>query len=251
MKNPMELTGRTILVTGASSGIGQEICRCASELGARLVLVGRDAGRLEQTLSSLEGTGHRAEAFDLNAVDQIPAWIKGLAAQTGPLAGVVHSAGLFMVRPLQTWQLKECQELMTVNVYAALALARGFRQRGVCASPGSLVYLSSVAGLAGQGALSDYSATKGAIIALTRSAALELARAGIRVNCVAPGSVESPMVQRHQHLFTEQQNASLKARHALGPGTLRDVANAVAFLLGDAARWITGTTLVVDGGFTA
>jgi 3-oxoacyl-[acyl-carrier protein] reductase len=246
----MDLTGKTIIVTGASSGIGQDACVCLSELGARVVLVGRDTARLNETLTLLEGSNHVAEHFDLTNVDKIPSWLKELSQRFGPVHGLVHCAGLFMIRPLQIWQIKESLQITTVNVSAALALTRGFRQRGVSGTGGSIVYVSSVAGLVGQSGFADYSATKGAIISMTRSIALELAPLGIRANCVAPGTVDGPMVERNKHLLTEQQHAALKARHVLGPGRPRDVANAIAFLLADTARWITGTTLVVDGGFS-
>lgn len=114
-----------------------------------------------------------------------------------------------------------------------------------------MVFFSSVAGLVGVIGSAAYSASKGAVIALTRSLALELVRDGIRVNCVAPGMVQTEMVEEVQRLLTPEQMQGIAAMHPLGIGRVRDVSNAVAFLLADTSRWITGTTLVVDGGYTA
>lgn len=140
---------------------------------------------------------------------------------------------------------------MRVNVVAASALAKGFRQRGVFVEGGSIVLLSSVMGLVGQPGQSLYSATKGALVAMTRSLALELAREQIRVNCVAPAVVMTGMSEQLKQNVSPEQFAQITAMHPLGLGRGEDVASAVAFLLADTARWITGTTLVVDGGYTA
>jgi NAD(P)-dependent dehydrogenase (short-subunit alcohol dehydrogenase family) len=251
MMNPMDLTGQTILVTGASSGIGRETARLISQLGARVVLVGRNEERLAETLRSLDGDGHRAELFDLSSADEIPRWLKSISASSGPLHGLVHSAGIIKLRPLRVLTSQTIEDLMGINVKAAISLAKGFCQKNVRTPSGSIVFLSSVAGLTGQAGLAAYAASKGAIVALTRALAVELAGEHIRVNCVAPGLVTTEMGQGHLRLLTPEQGAALEAMHLLGFGSARDVSYAVAFLLAETARWITGTVLVVDGGYTA
>ena len=251
MINPLDLTGQTILVTGASSGIGRETARLISQLGARVVLVGRNEERLAETLRSLAGDGHRVEPLDLTLLDEIPRWLKNITASSGPLHGLVHSAGIHKLRPLRVLSAKTAEDILRINVGAAIALAKGLLQKGVCASPASIVFLSSVAGLTGQAGVAAYAASKGAIVALTRALAVELAGERIRVNCVAPGVVATEMGQSLLGMLTPQQSAALEAMHLLGFGTARDVSYAIAFLLAETARWITGTVLVVDGGYTA
>jgi len=251
MLNPMDMAGRTVLVTGASSGIGRETARLLSQLGARLVLVGRSEERLAETLRSLDGDGHRAEPFDLSSTDEIPRWIKGISATCGPFHGLVHSAGMIKLRPLRGLSSQTVEDVMRINVGAAISLAKGFCQKGVSAAGGSIVFLSSVTGLTGQAGLAAYSASKGAIVALTRSLAVELAGEQIRVNCVAPGLVTTKMGQGLLGTLTPEQGKALEGMHLLGLGSARDVSYAIAFLLAETARWITGSTLVVDGGYTA
>jgi NAD(P)-dependent dehydrogenase (short-subunit alcohol dehydrogenase family) len=138
-----------------------------------------------------------------------------------------------------------------INVTAGALLARGLRQSGVHAEGASLVLVSSVVGLAGQPGVSAYSATKGSVLALTRSLALELAADRIRVNCVVPGQVRSEMFEQQKKYLLPEQVAAIEAAHPLGLGEPEDVARAIAFLLSPASRWITGTGLVVDGGYLA
>ena len=251
MHNPLELTGRTILVTGASSGLGRATSVLLSKLGARLILVGRSEDQLRQTESLLETGTHVVCPRDLQDTNAIPDWMKQLTKETGPLSGLVHSAGVHQTRPLRFMSGEHLDEVMRINFVAAMQLAKGFRQRGVCSAPASIVLLSSVMGLVGQAGVSAYVASKGALVAVARSLALELASEGIRVNCVAPGQVETEMVKTQQETMTEDQFKAIVAMHPLGIGQPEDVANSIAFLLSNAARWITGTTLVVDGGYTA
>ena len=252
MINPLDLTGMTILVSGASSGIGRSIAIYLSQLGAKLILVGRNPERLAAARAQLAaGPEHLVEAFDLSQADAIPGWLREVAAKSGPLHGIVHSAGMMMPKPLKLLTDADFTKTMAVNVGAALALTKGFRQKGVCAPPGSVVYISSVMGLVGQPGISVYSATKGALGSLARSLALELAREQIRVNCVAPAMVKTEMLEDFKARLTEAQFAEQMRAHPLGLGEPEDVASATAFLLSKAARWITGTTLVVDGGYTA
>jgi NAD(P)-dependent dehydrogenase (short-subunit alcohol dehydrogenase family) len=251
MLNPMDMTDRRILVTGASSGIGRETAVLLSQLGARIVLVARDRSRLEETRSLLEGSGHRVEPRDLAALDEIPDWLKCIGHEFGELSGLVHCAGSQMTLPLHRVTAGQVAKLMEINLIAAIMLAKGLRQREVHASPGSLVLLSSAMGLVGSVGISVYSSTKSAIVGLTKSLALEMARDGLRVNCVAPAFVETPMFVDAKNRFGAEQMAAIESAHPLGIGKARDVANAIAFLLADTGRWITGTTLVVDGGYTA
>src|ERR1017187_1774359 len=125
MTNPLELTGKSILVTGASSGIGRETARLISQLGARVVLVGRNEERLVATLRSLDSDGHRVELFDLSSADEIPRWLKSISTLSGPLHGLVHSAGIHKLRPLRVLSARTVEEVMRINVEAAIGLAKG------------------------------------------------------------------------------------------------------------------------------
>lgn len=252
MLNPMDMTGRRVMVSGASSGLGRATAILLSQLGAQLILVARHRDRLEQTREMLTGTDHCVVERDLGAdIESIPKWMKEVVETTGPLDGLVHCAGVISVSPLRVLSLARLTEIMNVNFNAAVLLTKGFRQRGISAGPGSIVLLSSVAGLIGQRGLTAYCASKGAMIALVRSAALELADENIRINCVAPGLIETEMGSQHEENLPDEKVAQLRQGHPLGVGRAVDVANAVAFLVADTGRWITGSTLVVDGGYLA
>jgi NAD(P)-dependent dehydrogenase (short-subunit alcohol dehydrogenase family) len=216
-----------------------------------VILVGRNTERLNETLGALSGDGHRVAAFDLSETAKIGDWFKALIKEHGPLTGMVHSAGVQSLSPLRVLSVDAHQQLMRLNVDAALFLTKFFRQPGAYKPGSSIVFLASVMGQVGQPGRSAYSASKGALIALTRSLALELASDKIRVNCVAPGLVKTQMTETLTKSVGAEQLQALEKLHPLGLGEPEDVANAVAFLLSPASRWITGTTLVVDGGYTA
>lgn len=251
MHNPMSLTGRTLMVTGASSGIGRETCLLLSQLGAKVVLVGRNRQQLNETVRILDGSPCRVEPFDLSRTDEINDWMKRVGTEESGLHGLVHCAGLQLTRPLRVTTPENIDEVLRINFLAAVQLAKSFRQRGVCHKPSSIVFVSSIMGLVGLPALSIYSASKGALDGFSRSLAMEYAPEEIRVNCVSPGHVRSEMTESVAHKMPLEQYEALKAAHPLGFGSTLDVANAIAFLMAETGRWITGTTLVVDGGYTA
>jgi len=255
VRNPLDLTGRRVLVTGASddSDIGRTLCVTLAGLGARLVLAGRRAEALERTRGLLDDPErHRVAPVDLSDLDAVPGWMKGLAEMDGPLDGLVHSASVQGYSVLRQVTAAQFERYFTLNVGAALMLARGFHQKTVAAPEGgSIVFVGSVAGLKGQKGRSLYAASKAALVSVAQSLALELAGRRIRVNVIAPAVVLGAKAEQQFAMLPAEQKAALDAAHPLGYGTPQDVADAAAYLLAGSGRWITGVTLPLDGGFSA
>lgn len=247
--NPFLLEGRRILITGASSGIGRETALWLSQVGAKLVLIARDQVRLDNVLSQLQGEGHATERIDLAAERDIPGWMRTVVGRHGKLHGLVHAAGVQQTLPIRALSEDKWNEVMHINSTVSFLLAKAFRQKQVNEGGGSIVLLSSVVSLAGQPGLAAYSASKGAVNALTRTLALELAAEQIRVNAVAPGVVQTEMSRNLAATIGEQKMSIVESAHPIGLGEPRDVAYAVNYLLSPAARWVTGSILVADGGY--
>lgn len=249
--NPMDLTGRRMLVTGASAGIGRATAVLLSRLGARVTVSGRDEARLGETLALLEGEGHDAAAFDLGQLDAVPGWLKDLAARGGAFHGVAHCAGIQTLRPIRIFSASFFEEVMRVNLGSCLAIAKGLRQKGVHADTASLVLIASTAATAASPANVVYAASKGGVIAATKGLSAELLPDGIRVNCIVPSIVMTDLIERGFEKLTPEQIEHLRKLQPLGFGHVEDAANAIAYLIADTGRWITGTSMVVDGGRTA
>jgi NAD(P)-dependent dehydrogenase (short-subunit alcohol dehydrogenase family) len=250
--NPMDLSGRAILVTGASSGLGRATAILLSQLGARVLLVARNAERLQETLGQLEGTGHACLSFDLGQVEGVAAMVAEQAKTFGRFHGLVHAAGIVQAKPFRVCRPADYEAIYRVNVVAAAQALQGLTRREVAAPEGcSVVLIGSVLSIVGDVGVSAYAGSKGALLALVRVAALELVRDRIRVNAVLPGHFTSAMSVMAEERLTRAHVDAIEAKHPMGRGRAEDVANPVAFLLSDAARWITGTGLVVDGGYTA
>lgn len=241
--SPFHLRGQSILVTGASSGIGAEVARMAAEHGASVVATGRDEGRLQSVIMELCGEGHQALPADLTQA----AARRKLVEAAGPLNGVVHCAGKSAVAPAKFWTEKSWRHLNAINHEAPLLLTRELLAAKSLVGGGSLVFLSSVAAHVPSVGVGLYAATKAALQAAAAVLALELAPRGIRVNCISPGLVETPMMEEESAFPTKLLNA-YRERYPLGTGRPDDVAAAVIFLLSPASRWMTGANLLLEGG---
>ena len=236
-RQAFSLEGKTILVTGASSGLGREVAISCAQRGAKLILTGRDAARLQETFDRLAGVGHVRVLADLTSGEG-----RDHLVQSGThIDGVLHCAGKQNLCPIRQLTETLMTDMYSVNFLAPVMLTQRLLERQAISQYGSIVFMLSTAAHIGTRGVGPYSAMKSALLGIIRCLALEVAKRGIRVNGISPSAVVTPMWDAG-HLEAE------KARHPLGLGEPQDVANAAVYLLSDASRWVTGTSLVMDGG---
>ena len=247
------LTNKTILVTGASSGIGRQCAISCSQLGAKVILIGRNTERLKETLSTLDDCkDHLMYSIDLLDYDKLDEVLNDIESKLDNIDGMVNSAGISSTLPFRRVTPDKMELFYQNNVAMGFNLCRLVIQKKLMAKKGgSIIFISSVMGMVGETGKVLYGMTKGALIAGTKSLAIELARKKIRVNCISPGVVISPMSENAIYSKDEESLSKIESLHPLGLGKVEDVANSCAFLLSDASKWITGTNLIVDGGYTA
>ena len=249
--NPFSLDNKNIIVTGASSGIGQQVAISCSQMGARVVMIARNEKRLEETRRRLAGEGHMSISYDLTDLEHQKELVTDIVSQMGPIDGLVNCAGISTVLPLKLMTQETVEHFFRTNVYAPIELTRQvLGVKNVNKQGSSVIFFASVMGVVGENAKSLYSMTKGALISGARSIAVEYARKKVRVNVVSPGVVVTPINAHQPYIADPEKHAVLEAQHPLGLGKSEDVANACVYLLSDASRWMTGQNLVVDGGYT-
>jgi len=245
------LNDKLILVTGASSGIGRQCAITFSKSGARVALFGRNQARLEDTMGMMENpSNHLICSVDLLEYDKVSAVVKDIIHERGRIDGLINCAGISTTLPLSSISPSKMEEFFRTNVISAVNLTKNaVKMANFSEAGGSIIFISSVMGVTGENGKTLYSMTKGALISAVRSMAIELATRKIRVNAISPGVVETPMSR--QAIYSKDENSlnRIKSLHPLGLGQPEDIANACVFLLSDAARWITGTNLIVDGGY--
>ena len=247
----IDFEGRRIVLSGATSDIGRDIARTLAECGARLVLLGRNAPVLEEARAGLAGDGHEQVAIDLDATQTIHDRLKPVLAAAGPIYGLCHCAGMVQTRPLASSKPEAVQAQLNVNLMAGLELSRLITNRTLALpGDGSIVFISSVYAHVGAPGQIGYCASKGAVNAAVKAMAVELAPRNIRVNSISPGFVRTEMTTASSGL-SAQQLQDIIDRHPLGEGLPADVSRAVVFLLDPLNRWISGSDLIVDGGYTA
>ncbi len=250
--NDFKLHDQKILITGASSGLGREIAVACSEVGANVALVGRNDAALQETMALMKKGEHYSYICDVTDGFALGELFNAIKNDMGPISGFVHSAGIELTLPLKANSIEKYRNILDVNLIAALELSRYVVKKKYRDEKVSIIFISSIMGIVGSPALTAYSASKGALIASSRSAAMEYADKGVRFNCISPGHIDGTKMayELFDKLSPEAKN-DLVLKHPLGLGKPRDVGNASVFLLSNASSWITGINLVVDGGYSA
>lgn len=246
MCNIIDLRGKTIVVTGAGSGIGRETSKVISEQGARVVMLDMNQEGLDETNARIGGIGHRTKTIDLSDLDTLPEHVHDIIDEVGSIDGLVHCAGISSRKPLNMLRPEGFAKVMNVNFYSFVELTRLLTKKGNMNDAGSIVVMSSISSIRGYKAKTEYCVSKAAVDAFVRCMALELAPKRIRINSVMAAEVLTPL-----SIKARETNASVGASNfeaPLGPSEPYEVANTIAFLLSDATKTITGTSIIIDGG---
>lgn len=247
--NPFSLNGKTILVTGASSGIGRGISIECSKMGAKLVINGRNEKRMQDTLNQLEGEGHIKIVADLSTQEGFDS----LVEQCPSINGFVPCAGIPKIANIKHISRKDLGEIVEINELVPILLTSALLKKKKLKKKSSIVFIASLSGIfvANMGD-SLYSTTKGAIYGFAKGAALELAAQGTRVNTLCPGLTPTRILEMSNELFSEEQlMESTKGKFPLGRlGKPEDIAYAAIYLLSDASSWVTGINMKIDGGYS-
>jgi NAD(P)-dependent dehydrogenase (short-subunit alcohol dehydrogenase family) len=248
MTNLFSLQNKKILVTGASSGIGRETSILLSNLNAELIICGRNEQRLFETMSALKNPErHRMFIGDLNDENSI----QDLINSFDNIDGLVLIAGIVKTVPIKFLNYNELTTILHSNfVSPVLLIQRAIKSKKINKN-GSIIFMSSIAGniLADKGN-GAYAASKAALNGICKVMALEFASQKIRVNAICPGMVQTPMTNNELASVTKEQLELNEKMYPLGYGEPIDVAASVAYFLSDCSKWVTGTSFVIDGGFT-
>lgn len=250
MINPMDMTGKTIIVTGASSGIGRATAVQVSRLGGKVILVARDSRRLEQTINMLDYGNHKYYPFDLLNYAGIESLIKQIVTEHGEINGLAYCAGIGNRCPCRMLKPEKLMDLLKINSVSFVETARVLSSTKYRAETASFICISSVASIKGEKGLLAYSMSKGALNSAIRVMAKEFGPHGIRVNAILPSWIKTEMAEEILEEYGKGEfDKEMDSMQYLGMGSPVDIANAIAFLLSDASKFITGTALIVDGGY--
>jgi len=248
--NPFSLDGKTILVTGASSGIGRQCAIDCSKMGAKVVSIGRNEERLEELMSEMEGE-NAYYSFDLQELDGIKELVSNIVDTYGKLDGFIHAAGIEVTNPVKLTSTEEYDSLYKVNCLSAFEIVKNLCGIKTFNRGGSIVLISSISGIIARNGLAAYAASKGALMSAARVMATEMATREVRVNTVSPGTILTPMMQKALDGMTEDDRKKRVEGFPLGLGKTTDISNACIYLLSNASRWVTGQNIIVDGGYTS
>lgn len=244
--NPFSLEGKKVLITGASSGVGYATAIECSRMGANLVITGRDKERLESCLNSLLGNGHTLIQADLTNKEELGQLVELVPA----LDGIVICAGQGTTLPIKSANTQKYQDIFDINFFAPVELLRLLFKGKKINSCASIVIIASIGGtFRFEPANAVYGTSKAAVNTFMKFAAIEFAAKGIRVNSICPGMVETPLMKNGR--FSEEQLEAYREAYPLKRfGKPEEIGQAAIYLLSNAASWVTGTSLVIDGGMS-
>lgn len=241
------LAGRTALITGAGSGLGYAMAKCMVISGAKVILVGRRRDVLQTAAAEIGGAAH-AEVFDVTEIGKIPAFIARMEHKYGGVDILVNNAGIHCKKPIEETTDDDFNGVLDTHLVASFALSKavipGMKRR----AKGSILFISSVAAFLGMPSVIAYSAAKAGMTGMMRSMASELGGAGIRVNAIAPGFIESPMLRKALNGDQPRIDKILGRTPTHSFGDPDDIGWAATYLASDAAKFVNGQVLVVDGG---
>lgn len=240
------LKDKNILVTGASSGIGRAIAIMASELGATVTILGRNTDKLKETISLLTGNGHTMHTVDLSVSEDIDQ----LISQSIAYDGVVFNAGIVEYMPVKFLNDNKIDTTFSVNFDSSVILSQKLIKKKLLNKKGSLVFISSISSKLGVAGTAMYASSKAALTAFSKVLASELASQGIRSNSICPGIVKTAMTEQANDVVSEEELQKAESEYPLGYGETTDVAGLVMYLLSGMSKWMTGSDLTIDGGFT-
>lgn len=235
------------VVTGASSGIGKATVNLLLEAGFGVIATARDGQVLETLYENKKNVV--IIPWDLSDVETIKEYSKAVK-EKAIVSGLIHCAGMQITTPIHMMKVEKLQEIFNINTFAAMLLVSQFSKKGMISEQGSFVLVSSLAAHEGAFGKSIYAASKGALEGFVKASAPELAEKKIRINAIAPGVVQTKMVEQYFMQLTEEQKGATIESYPLGLGQPEDIAKMAVFLLSEDARWITGQTIIVDGGHT-
>ena len=243
-------SGKKILVTGATSGIGKNTALMLNKLGAKLILIGRDNDKLNEVKNDL-GNSHSYFCCDLSEEDKILDVFNNLSNNFLPIDGVFHSSGNIVIKSLKITRTKDLYKMISTTASVAICLGKAAMNSKFFKENSSILFMSSVSSICGNEGLSAYAASKGAIDSLVKTMSVELSKRKIRINSLVAGAVETPL---HKNLIKNLSNEGIenyRKKHLLGFGTETDITDLAIFILSDGSRWITGSNLIIDGGYSA
>lgn len=244
MSSPFSLEHKKILVTGATSGIGDQVVKSIVKMGGKVIISGRNTTQLNQLQNELGDSIPQSIVCDLTQEKEIEA----LASVIENVDGVVHCAGMVTPYPIRYLSFQKIDETMKLNFYSSVVLVGQLDRKKKLNKKSSLVFISSISSKHPHKGGTAYSAAKSALESFVKVAALEYAQKEIRANCVSPGMVNTPLYKKAAEDASHDTMQAHIDKYPLGIGEPEDVANAIIYLLSDASKWVTGTNIVLDGG---